>query len=316
MSGSISPTTNITITGTVTGQSGHPAPTGGIIIYSSGYSIGNGIPLVAPSSGVVSTFSATFNSQTLFQGANFITLQYTGDSTYNISATTLNNGTAISNPLSDFTMVPSTTIVPVTAGSSGTDVINLSSVNGFSGTVNYTCTAASGLTCSLSPTSTAFTSGSSSSATLTIGANSSTTNGNYNVLITGTGPNGLFVHTLSITAVVSGNTTSSGLTLSNSGAITVPAGSSGTSNITVASTGGFTGVVNLSCAVTTSPAGATNVPTCAFGHGTLDLTTAAPSLTSTLTVSTVAATTTGSYVVTVTGTDAATGKIMGTTPSM
>ncbi len=79
MSGSISPTTNITITGTVTGQSGHPAPTGGIIIYSSGYSIGNGIPLVAPTSGVVSTFSATFNSQTLFQGANFITLQYTGD---------------------------------------------------------------------------------------------------------------------------------------------------------------------------------------------------------------------------------------------
>ena len=127
-------------------------------------------------------------------------------------------------------MVPSTTIVPVTAGASATDVINLSSVNGFSGTVNYTCTAASGLTCSLSPGSTAFTSGSSSSATLTIGANSSTTNGNYNVLITGTGPNGLFVHTLNITAVVSGNITSSGLTLSNSGAITVPAGLSGTSN--------------------------------------------------------------------------------------
>ena len=313
MSGSISPTSNITITGTVTGQSGHPAPTGGIIIYSSGYTIGNGVS-ITPGSGDSSTFSIVLNSQTLFQGANFITLQYTGDQNYNISATTLNNGGAISNPLSDFAMVPSTTIVPVTAGASATDAINLSSVNGFSGTVNYTCTAASGLTCSLSPGSTAFTSGSSSSATLTIGANSSTTNGNYNVLITGTGPNGLFVHTLSITAVVSGNTTTSGLTLSNSGAISVPAGLSGTSNITVASTGGFTGVVNLSCAVTTSPAGATNAPTCAFGHGTVDLTTGAPSLTSTLTVSTVAATTLGSYVVTVTGTDAATGKIMGTTP--
>ncbi len=308
--GSISPTTNITITGTVTGQSGHPAPTGGIIIYSSGYPI-NGVS-VTPGSGDSSTFSTVLNSQNLSQGANIITLQYTGDSNYYTSAYQL--GTAISNPLSDFSMIPSTTIVPVTAGASATDVINLSSVNGFSGTVNYTCTAASGLTCSLSPGSTAFTSGSSSSATLTIGANSSTTNGNYNVLITGTGPNGLFVHTLNITAVVSGNITSSGLTLSNSGAITVPAGSSGTSTITVAASGGFTGVVNLSCAVTTSPAGATNAPTCAFGHGTVDLTTGAPSLTSTLTVSTVAATTLGSYVVTVTGTDAATGKIMGTTP--
>ena len=98
MSGSISPSTTVTITGTVTGQSGHGAPTnyyGGIGIFSSGYYI-TAIPLSVPSSGDVSTFSATLNSQTLFQGANFITLQYLGDQTYNLSATTLNGGGAIS----------------------------------------------------------------------------------------------------------------------------------------------------------------------------------------------------------------------------
>ncbi len=122
------------------------------------------------------------------------------------------------------------------------------------------------------------------------------------------------MHTLDIIVAVSGSTSgSAALNLTNSGPITVPASLSGTSTLTVASSRGFTGIVNLTCAVTTSPAGVTNAPTCAFGHGTLDLTTAATSLTSTLTVSTVAATITGSYVVTVTGTDVATGKIMATT---
>ena len=75
--GAISPNSTITITGTVTGQTGHPAPTGGIIIFSSGEGI-NGVALT-PGVGDVSTFTTTFSSQSLLQGANFITLQYTGD---------------------------------------------------------------------------------------------------------------------------------------------------------------------------------------------------------------------------------------------
>lgn len=145
---STSPTAAITITGTVTGQSGHAAPTGGIIVYSSGNNVGE-VGLTA--SGSNATFAITLNSQTLFQGANFVTLQYTGDNIYAPSATTLNNGNAVSNPLSDFSMVPQTTVVPVSIGSSATDTINLSSVNGFSGAVNFTCTAASGVTCAVNP---------------------------------------------------------------------------------------------------------------------------------------------------------------------
>lgn len=310
LSGSISPATTITVTGTVTGQSGHPAPTGGIILYSSGSGITEfGI---TPGSGDVSTFSFALNSQTLSPGTNFITLQYTGDTVYNPSAFQVS--TAVLSPLSDFSMVPTTTIVPVASGSSSNDTINLASVNGFAQAVTYTCAVATGLSCSITPTSTAFTSGSTSTAALNIAASSSVTNGAYNVLVTGTSADGHFVHTLAITAVVSGNTSTTGLNLSNSGAITVSAGSSGTSVITVAATGGFTGAVNLSCAVTTSPASATSPPTCSFGHGTLNLTTSTTSLSTTLTVGTATATTVGSYVVTVTGTDAATGKIMSSTP--
>ena len=135
MSGSISPVSSITITGTVTGQSGHGAPTGGISIYSSGNfptTVGFGTP-----SGVVSPFTITLNSQTLYPGSNFLTLQYFGDNTYNPSSLVLNAGSAVSNSLADFTLVPQTVLLPVAAGSSASDTINLTSVGlpAFSGSV-------------------------------------------------------------------------------------------------------------------------------------------------------------------------------------
>ena len=301
MSGSISPSTSITITGTVTGQSGHPAPTGGIIIFSSGYSIGNGIPLVAPTSGVVSTFSTTLNSQVLFQGSNFITLQYTGDTNYNISATTLNSGGAISSPLSDFSMVPETTIVPVASGGSGTDTINLSSVNGFAGAVSFTCAptpTGNPITCSVSSSAT-LSPGSTSPLTLTIDAGSSVATGNYNVRVTGMNANGEFVHTLAIEAAVSG-TPSFALTAAPTALSLVPgATTNNTSVVSVTPSGGFTGTVNLTCAVT-GPSGATSPATCSLNPTSPDVTGTA-AVTSTLTVDSTATTTPGAYTVTVTG---------------
>ena len=296
--GSISPTTSIAITGTVTGQSGHAAPTGGILVYSSGSYITE-IGLRA-GTGDSSTFSTTLNSQVLFQGANFVTLQYTGDNTYYTSAYQLSS--AVLNPLSDFSMVPNSTIVPVTAGSSATDTIQLASVNGFGGTVSYTCATASGLTCTLSPTSNTFVSGGSTTMTATVNAGSSVANGNYDVLITGTGPSGLFVHTLGLQAVVSASSSGSAtFALTNSGAnpSSVTAGSSITSTITATPSNGFTGTVNLTCAVT-GPGGGGSLPTCSFNNPSVDITSGA--VTSTLTVATTSGTTGGSYTATVTGT--------------
>lgn len=241
MSGSFSPSTTITITGTVTGQSGNPAPTGGVLIFSSGYPVKT-IPLNVPTSGDVSTFSVTFNSRTLFQGANFVTVQYLGDQTYNVSAIALNNGNAISNPVSDFSMVPQAGLVPVSVGSQGTETINVSSTNSFAGAVNFTC-AATTVTCSVTQ-STTLAAGGTGAIILTIDAGSSVPAGDYNVSITGTDSTGRFIHTLAIQAAVSFKPA---FALGSGGGITVTAGQSGTSTITVTPSGGFTGSVALAC---------------------------------------------------------------------
>ena len=301
--GAISPNSTITVNGTVTG-SGTTAPTGGVIFFSSGNGLGE--VLVTPGAGDVSTFTATISSQAILQGANFITLQYTGDTHYAPSEYTLNGGSPIPNPLSDFTLVPNATIVPVsvsTGANSGTDTINVASVNGFSGNVNLTCAATTPVTCSVS-SPVALSNQSSTTATLTINVPASTPNGNYNILVTGKdAATGEFIHTLAITAAVSGG--SPAITLTNSGSITVIQGATtgNTSTITVTPSGGFTGNVNLTCSVA-SPAGATNPVTCSasnFSPTPVDITSTG-FVTSTLTVNTTATTTEGTYVITVVGT--------------
>jgi subtilase family serine protease len=307
-SGSISPSTLVTITGTVTGQSGHPAPTGSVYLYSSG-SYPTSAPLSA-GSGSTANFKFVLDSQTLLQGSNQLTVQYAGDSIYNPSAYVIAN--ALSNPLSDFSLVPQSTIVPVTAGDTtgGSVVINLASNNSFSGSVGLTCTTPSGLNfaCSLSPSAVSLTAGGSSSSTLTITAPLSTAKGDYNVSVTGKDSTGEFIHTLAITADVTGQVTPS-FALSNNGPITVDAGASNTATITVTPEAGFTGDVALTCAVTSGPT-TTSEPTCSFSPNPANITSGA--VTSTLTVDTTATTTGGAYVVTVTGKDT-TGTITATT---
>jgi len=197
IAGSISPTTSIAVTGTVTGQSGKAAPTGTVLFFSSGYNLSQ--VAISPGAGDSSSFSATLNSQTLFQGANLITVQYqpAAGSIYAPSSTTLN---PIASPLSDFSIVPEATLVPISAGgSAAADTINVYSVNGFSGMVSFTCTAPSGITCP-SPSPVTLSSGGSAPITLNISASSSAASGNKNLLLTATA--GSFVHTLGIQVFV------------------------------------------------------------------------------------------------------------------
>jgi hypothetical protein len=77
-------------------------------------------------------------------------------------------------------------------------------------------------------------------------------------------------------------------------------GASGSSTITVTPSGGFTGSVVLSCAVTASPSGALDAPACSVASPVTISGTSA--VTAALNLTTQAATTPGSYTVTVTGT--------------
>ncbi|MGA8530501.1 MAG: protease pro-enzyme activation domain-containing protein [Acidobacteriaceae bacterium] len=200
-SGSISPTTTMTVSGTVTGQSGHPAPTGAIYVYPNGEGATAAFGLVA-GSGDSSTFTGSLNSQTLDQGANFVTLQYSGDKNYNGSATILNNGSSISNPLSDFsiTAVPSFTFAPGT----GSTTLFVNPANGFTGSVSLACSvigAPAGVSCSLGSGTVTLPGANSAnpSTQVTLTATGATA-GSYNIMVTGTA--GSQVHTLGVTAIV------------------------------------------------------------------------------------------------------------------
>jgi trimeric autotransporter adhesin len=296
MSGGLSPNSNLLVTGTVTGQSGHPAPTGAVLVSTSADSIGQ--VGLNPGTGDVSTFSLVLNSQVLVPGANFITLQYQGDSNYNPSEFTLNGGASINNPLSDFTVVPETTIVPVTPGAGNTVTLNLRSVNGFNGTVNLTCSAST-VDCSVAP-SVSLNAGGAASVLLTIAAPSGTALGAYNVMITAKdAATGEYIHTLGIDAEVA--EAAPGFALANGGNITIAQGATtgNTSTISASPANGFTGTINLSCAVTSAPAGATSPVMCSV-PSTLNISGASP-VAATLTASSTATTTAGNYAITVTG---------------
>ena len=71
-------------------------------------------------------------------------------------------------------------------------------------------------------------------------------------------------------------------------ASTITRGSSGTSTVTIGSTNNYAGTITLSCALTSSPAGATDLPTCSSSQ-TVTLSTSATSRSTTLTLSTTAA---------------------------
>ena len=94
---------------------------------------------------------------------------------------------------------------------------------------------------------------------------------------------------------------STSFTLSNSGNMSVVPGSSGTSTITVTPGSSFTGTVSLTCAVTSSPSGASSPTTCGLSPTSVTISSTSAQ-TSTLTASTSSSTTLGSYNVTVTGT--------------
>ena len=257
-SGSISPTTFITVSGTVTGQNGSPAPTGLVFVIDAGITFSD--YLLVPGPGDVSTFSFVLNSQKLSAGNNFLTFVYAGDTVYNASLFALAN--PITNPLSDFTMTPNSSIVPLAAGGSSAETINLASVNGFSGAIALTCTAPSGITCTI-PSTVSLVSAGTATASATIGASSITSPGSYNVQIVGTDSTGQFVHSIGLTARV-GTAGSAGFRLSNSGNISVNAGdtSNDWSTLMLTSANGFSGAVALSCAVTTSISTPSDPPTC------------------------------------------------------
>jgi hypothetical protein len=173
-------------------------------------------------------------------------------------------------------------------GASGSSTITVSPTGGYTGQITMSCTVSGGPsgavnspTCTIpSPISVT---GSPVTTTLTLSTQPTTTAGSYIVNVTGASAGSSNV-TTSLTVNVPAPHPGFSLT---SAAVTIATpGPNGTSTITISPSGGFTGSVSLSCAVTGGPMGGADAPTC--------LVTAPPAITgntavtATLTISTTA----------------------------
>jgi hypothetical protein len=189
---------------------------------------------------------------------------------------------------------PGTLTVAPGATTGNTAYVSVKPTNGFTGDValTYSVSGPSGAT---SPPTVTFTTTplditgqSALSSALSIATTSTTTTGDYTVTVTGTGASVTSTATF-IVDVTTAPPPSFALTPSPT-SLTLAAGATtgNTTAISVAPSGGFTGTVVLTCAVTTSPANANDPPTCSAPDASV---TGTGSVSSTLTVTTTATTT-------------------------
>jgi trimeric autotransporter adhesin len=166
-SSTASPTARINLSVTVAGKTGSASPTGTVDIQSGGVDLTpGGIPLTAVASSDTATATYFFDNSaiSLPQGNNSVVITYSGDTAYAPSQF----GLSLSNPLTDFSMLAQNPTVTVAGGATGTATLSLGSINGFNAAVALACTAPTGMSCTLNPTS--VTVNGNTTATLTIDA--------------------------------------------------------------------------------------------------------------------------------------------------
>jgi len=196
--------------------------------------------------------------------------------------TTQNFAVSTVPPVPDFNLAVSPSSQSVAQGSGTSYTVNIAALNGFSGSVSFSVTGLpAGATGTFSPNPAPGT-----SSTLTVSSAASTPTGSYPLTITGT--SGSLTHTATATLVVKIPTPDFSLSVSPASQSVIQ-GSGTTYAVTITQVAGFTGAVSLS--VSGLPAGSTS----GFNPNPA-------STSSTLSVTTAAGATPGSYSLTLTGT--------------
>ena len=261
---SIDTADTLSVTATVTGPGA--TPTGTVKLSGGGYTSAS-----QTLSGGSVTFTIPANSLTV--GADTLTVSYSGDTNY-----TTGSGTA-SVTVTPAPLTPTVTVTPATATvDSGSTLSVTAAVTGSGVTPTGSVTLSGGGYTSASQTL------SSGSATFAIPANSLSA-GTDTLTVTYSGD--------SVYAAGSGTAavtvTQSVFTLAASTPAAVSPGTVATSTLTVSSSTGYAGSVSLACTLTSSPTGATDLPTCSSGSSGVTLSGATTSGTATITVSSTAA---------------------------
>jgi trimeric autotransporter adhesin len=270
------------------------APSGTVTLTANGTTLGSSSNLV---NGVMfdgTVFSyVTFPVQgsQLAAGANTLSATYAGDNNY-LASTGTGNVTVVE---AGFSLKAGAIAISAGSATGNTSTISATPSNGFAGVINLSCSvtaspanASSPITCSV-PSTVNITGTGAATATLTVSSTASTSGGDYTVTIAGT--DAATGHITSSTTTQVTVTGAAGIALTNSGAISFVAGatSGNVSTITVTPSGGFTGAVALSCAVTSAPAAAVDPVTCALQPSSVSIS-GTPAVTSLLTVSSTART--------------------------
>jgi hypothetical protein len=132
----------------------------------------------------------------------------------------------------------------------------------------------------------AYSGGAFFSCTVTAGA------GSYIASVSGCGGSGTTTYSGTMPSsdcTVTATVTQSVFSLAATTPATVNPGAPATSTITVSTATGYAGTVTITCALTSYPSGATDVPTCSNGNATVTLTSTTATGTATVTVGTTAA---------------------------
>jgi phospholipase C len=236
--------------------------------------------IAAPGSGS-STLTLTASSSAA-AGTYTITVTGTGGS---LTETTTVSLTISASSSPSFTLTPNPTSVTVEPGSSGTSSITAAVAGGFDSAIALSASGLpTGVTASFSPTSIA--KPGSGSSTLTLTASSSAAVGTYTVTVTGTG--GGLTQTTTVSLVVSTGGTPSFTLTPNPTSLTVQPGSSGTSTITAAISGGFDSAIALSASGmptgVTASFSPTSIPAPGSGSSTLILAASSSAVAGTYTI--------------------------------
>ena len=229
-------------------------------------------PVSLACSGLPANATCSFNPSSVTPGSSAVTSTLTISAgagtqagTYNLSITgtgglIIHNAAVVltvqTGNTPDFVIsTPALSPPTISAGASTGANVSITPANGFNTSVTLTC---SGLpadaSCSFNPASIANGSGAS---TLNVATKSTTPAGTYPISVTGS--SGSLSHVTMLTLTVTQASGSFALSTPSPATATVNVGASASATITVTPSGGFSGVVNLSCTIATS---ASPAPTC------------------------------------------------------
>ena len=265
---SITTAQGTTVTVTVTGASG--TPTGTVVLTSGSFtSAANSL------SGGITTFNLAAGA--LAAGTDTVTASYSGDTTFAAAS-----GTTTVTVTAPVLLTPTVAVTPASGSIDTGQSLNVTAtVTGSGATPTGSVTLSGGGYTSTAQTLVA------GAYTFAIPANSlSAGTDNLKVSYSGDAVYGAGSNSANVTVAASV------FALTPPAAASVSKGGSSSATIALTSSTSYTGTVTLSCALTTSPAGASNLPTCssAAGGGTITVTAGTPSGTGSVTVSTTAAT--------------------------